>query len=879
MDLGNHDSFIITPDKALLPCAKDCNPLRRTEDAAEILQFALESAGAGIWELDLVTETIQLCPKSLRMFGLPDNHSGVMAREDWLKLFDAKVAERFKGLALPPSYNFAPHLNEFRICRPDGEVRWLRISGRYLPDKRGRLTRLVGLQFDDTDRRRAEEVVRESEERFNLVQESALVGFFVTDADYRTIGSKQFYRNLGLPEDTEFLGIDTRMGTLHLDDRKRVKQEVAVAQQSADGHDIEYRIHRVDTGELRWIFSRIKFERGDDGKLIRMIGAHLDITGPKRASAALHESVTLNQSMIESSADCVKLIDLDGRLQFMNKQGLAALEIEDASRILGGNWAELLPREERPKVEAAIQAARNGQVGRFNAECPTATGESRWWDVIVTPICDEQGQPRQLLAISRDLTEHRDNLEQIRWTASHDMLTELPNRRYFQDRLEKDLARAAASSSHVGLLQLDVDNFKQVNDALGHDAGDALLKTFSQRLQSVIQGKEIVARLGGDEFAIIVPDLTASRSLTHIIEDIHAHLAKPFIYQGRVLDCRASIGKAIYPQHGKTVDDLLKSTDIALYAAKTSGRGNVRMFHASMRADMDRRLAMVNSARAALKDDMIFPFYQPKIDFRTGAPAGFEALLRWQGPNGKIQLPAGIAAAFEDLDVAQALSERMQLRVLADMRRWLDEGVDFGHVAINASAAEFRQNDFAERLLDRVRAAGIPTSYIELEVTETVFLGRGAEYVGRALHRLSGEGVRIALDDFGTGYASLSHLKQFPVDIIKIDQSFVRDLGVNPDDSAIICALISLGKSLSIGIVGEGIEDSAQAAFLAELGCDYGQGFLFSKAVTAADVPQFLSKWQRRNCNIVPLRKQKTSEGAGNTGSSASRPILKRLGA
>lgn len=856
VDLSNHDSFKIAPDEAIFPCARDCDPLRKTEDAVEILQFALESAGAGIWELDLVTEMLQLCPQSLRMFGMPDNHSGLMTREDWLKLFDAEDAEQFKGLAVPPRYNLAPSFNDFRICRPDGEVRWLRISGRYLPDKRGYLTRLVGLQFDDTVRKRAEKVARERDESFHLTQEAALIGTFVTDANFRTVGSRQFYRNLGLPEDREFIVSETYMGLIHPDDLERVKRETLAAAESADGLDLEYRIKRADTGEIRWIFLRNKYERADDGRLIQINGAHLDITKPRRTQAALHESVALNQSMMESSADCVKLIDLDGRLQFMNKHGLAALKIGDPSRILGGNWAELLPLEERPKVEAAIHNARNGQIGRFNAECPTATGESRWWDVIVTAILDERGQPCQLLAISRDLTEHRDHLEQISWTASHDMLTGLPNRRYFQDRLEKDLMRAAASGSHVGLLQLDVDNFKQVNDALGHDAGDALLKIFSLRLQSVIQGKEKVVRLGGDEFAIIVPDLTTSRSLTHIVEAIQARLAEPFIYQGSVLDCRASIGQAIYPQHGGTIDTLLKSADIALYVAKSTGRGTVRRFQASMRTNMDRRLAMVNRARAALQNDMIFPFYQPKIDFRTGAPAGFEALLRWRDPNRKIQLPARIAAAFEDPDVAQAVSERMQLRVLADMRQWLDEGVDFGHIAINASAAEFRQNNFAERLLDRVRAAGIPTSYIELEVTETVFLGRGAEYVDRALHRLSVEGVRIALDDFGTGYASLSHLKQFPVDIIKIDQSFVRDLEVNPNDSAIICALIGLGKSLSIGIVAEGIQDRAQAAFLAELGCDYGQGYLFSKAVAAASVPRWLSQWQYRNGSIAPFGEQ-----------------------
>lgn len=842
MGHSNHDQFKIAPDTAIIVGALDSYPYGKTDDTPGILRLALEGAGAGVWQRDLVTEIVRLCPHARRMLGLPESHSGVLEKAEWMKLADSVDVEQMQRWANSPNALITPHVQEFRSQRADGEFRWIRVFARMFPDQDGRFTRLVGLMYDDTERKRAEEAISESEEHLQLIQDAALIGTFVIGTDRRTVGSKQFYRNLGMPADTEFLDRHMQMERIHPDDRERVDRESAIAVQSADGQDIEYRINRADTGELRWIFSRIKFERTDEGQLIRIVGAHLDITEPKRAEAALRESVALNQSIIESSADAVKLIDLEGRLLFMNKPGLVALEVEDASELWDKNWAELWPREERAKVNAAIQAAREGQTGRFNGGCPTATGKLKWWDVVVTPICDEQGHPRQLLAISRDLTEHRNQMAQIRWTASHDMLTELPNRRFFQDQLEKVLVRAAVRGAKVGLLQLDIDDFKQTNDALGHHAGDILLKSFAQRLRSSTAGSEAVARLGGDEFAIIVPDLTAGRPLNDIVEDIQAHLAEPFIFEGRVFDCRASIGKAIYPEHGETVDDLLKSSDIALYAAKSSGRGKVRTFHPAMRTEMHKRLDMVNKARTALKDDLIFPYYQPKIHLETGAPAGFEALLRWQDPQGGIQLPAAIAAAFEDLDVAQALSERMQLRVLADMRRWLDHGVDFGHVAINASAAEFRQNDFAERLLDRVKAAGVPTRSIELEVTETVFLGRGAEYVDRALHLLSVEDMRIALDDFGTGYASLSHLKQFPVDIIKIDQSFVRNINVDPDDSAIIKALISLGKSLGIGIVAEGIENHTQCNFLAEQGCDYGQGFLFSGAVAAGEVPMLLTR-------------------------------------
>lgn len=843
MDLSNHTDFKVAPDEAIAALDWERDLSGKELYVAEILRLALECTDTGVWEQDLTTDMVRLSPRSLRMLGLPDNHSVVMTGEEWRKTVDARNSDQILLRAQVPGSSTGPSLQEFRVKRPDGEIRWLRMPARILPDREGRLTKLIGLQFDDTERKRAEEAFRENEARFRLVQEASLIGIVTGDDGQGSIGSTQYYRNLGLPEYTVSIDRKTQIDLIHPEDRERVLQKAESAIRSAaDRLDQQYRIIRADTGEIRWIFARMQFERSSGGGLIRTVVAHLDITENKQAQAALQEAAALNQSMMEASADCVQLIGLDGRLQFINEQGLAALEIEDASRVLGKDWGGHLPRAERHKVEAALDAARNGQTGRFNAGCSTATGKFKWWDVVVTPIRDKPGQIQQILAISRDITEHRENLAQIRWAANHDILTELPNRRYFQERLEEVLACAAAQGSMVGLLQLDIDDFKQINDALGHDAGDALLKDFTQRLQNAVRGSEMVARLGGDEFAIIAPQLTDNRSLAAIVKDIHAQLAEPFIYQGHLFDCRASIGKAIYPEHGASAVALLKNADVALYVAKSSGRGNVRRFNPEMRSDMHARLDMVSQARTALKNDLIFPFYQPKVDFGTGLPAGFEALLRWQDRDMKIQPPGAIAAAFEDLDVAQMLSERIQLRVLADMRRWLDDGVDFGHVAINASAAEFRQNDFAERLLTRVKAAGVPTSYFELEVTETVFLGRGADYVDRALKLLSAEGVRISLDDFGTGYASLSHLKKFPVDVIKIDQSFVRNIEIDPDDSAIIKALIGLGKSLSIRIVAEGIENHAQSAFLAEHGCDYGQGYLFSKAVAATEVPELLSR-------------------------------------
>jgi diguanylate cyclase (GGDEF)-like protein len=456
----------------------------------------------------------------------------------------------------------------------------------------------------------------------------------------------------------------------------------------------------------------------------------------------------------------------------------------------------------------------------------------------------------------RDVTEEKTAEQRVRWSASHDALTRLANRTRFQEKLDQAVCAARRNDLTVGILVLDLDHFKQINDTLGHDVGDALLKMIADRLREVARASDTVARLGGDEFAIVVPDLHCEMDLIQLSQRIQERMREPFVHQGRILDCRVSSGAAMFPVHCATTEELLKNADTALYAAKAAGRSTMMMFEPHMREDIQRRREMVQQARSAIRDDRMLPYYQPKLDLVSGKVEGFEALLRWRMPNGRIGLPAALEAAFEDLEVAAAISDRMIERVITDMRRWLDRGTPFQHVAVNASAAEFRRDNFAERVLEQLRRADIPTHCFQLEVTETVFLGRGAEYVHRALALLSSHGVKIALDDFGTGYASLRHLKQFPVDIIKIDRSFVRDMEVDPGDEAIVRAVINLGKSLGISVVAEGIEAESQAARLLELGCDFGQGFAFSHAVSASRVPTLI----RRLSETGRVRRQATED-------------------
>ncbi|MDP3551948.1 MAG: EAL domain-containing protein [Novosphingobium sp.] len=428
---------------------------------------------------------------------------------------------------------------------------------------------------------------------------------------------------------------------------------------------------------------------------------------------------------------------------------------------------------------------------------------------------------------------------ELRYVADHDVLTGLPHRGPFNKRLRSAIHDARQDGARLALMLIDVDHFKQINDSLGHTAGDAMLIKFAERLRGILRVTDTVARLGGDEFGVVLTDINRSEEVSAIVHSLIERLHKPMEHEGRLVDCRASIGLAIYPDHADTAELLTRCCDQALAEAKQS-RGCVETFHPGMAEEFERESRMLKVARQGIEMQRIVPHYQPKIALSSGRLVGFEALVRCALNEGPAILPEMFELAFADRELAAAISRQMIDRVLDDMRSWIDRGLAFGHVAINTCAADFHANDFAERLLGNIEQRGLDPRLIEVEVTEGVFLGRGAHHVARALSVLSQRGIRIALDDFGTGFASLTHLKQFPVDVLKIDRSFVAGIGSNPDDTAIVRALIGLGQSLGIETVAEGIETLAQAEFVKTHGCDVGQGFLYSAAHPADLVPSII---------------------------------------
>ena len=430
--------------------------------------------------------------------------------------------------------------------------------------------------------------------------------------------------------------------------------------------------------------------------------------------------------------------------------------------------------------------------------------------------------------------------------AFNDSLTGLPNRACFQQNLDERISEASLETGFA-LILLDVDEFKVINDTLGHDAGDAVLIAFADRLNRSLRPGDLVARLGGDEFALILSHRPRDELETYS-QTLLSVLREPIEHRGQKIQGRASIGASI-SGGSSPARDMLKHADLALYEAKASGGGLARVYDPIMWASMQMRQEMLRTAEAALEGNFIFPYYQAKVNLQTGEIVGFEALLRCCIPGQPAKGPECLMAALEDADLAVALSDRIIDRVIADVIAWRAEGIAFGHVAINAAAVDIRRGDFASRLLTKLDTAGVPTECIQVEITESVLLGQGLDHVERTFRDLARRGIQLALDDFGTGFASLTHLKKFPIQIIKIDQSFVRELQVDTDDGAIVDALIGLGKALKIQVVAEGIETTSQRDFLSALDCAIGQGFLFGHALPAADIADLLlSSFQRKLC-------------------------------
>lgn len=512
--------------------------------------------------------------------------------------------------------------------------------------------------------------------------------------------------------------------------------------------------------------------------------------------------------------------------------------------ILGENFAMLLGFDSsQPEYEVICDAIRERRQCQAMLRIYRKDGELIWSEVTVSPLL-EKGEAKQILWTINDITERKKREETLLRLATHDTLTGLPNRTLLKDRLDWAISHAQRNQTLAALLFMDLDRFKTINDTLGHNIGDQLLKYVANRLKNCVREEDTVARLGGDEFVILLNGLPNVEVIEDIAAKILDALSYPIKLENHEVYTSPSIGISVYPRDGNDTDSLLKQADLVMYRAKSQG-GNRHLYYMPEIDIPDKgRLDMEAKLRAALENENFTLHYQPRLSLQSGAIVGVEALLRWRHPRLGPISPAQIIPILEDTGLIIPVGEWILRTACQQCKSWQIEGGHDIHVAVNISATQFKQEDFVEQVETILQETGLNPRCLELELTETLIM-QNAEEVINCLNRLQALGVRLAIDDFGTGYSSLSYLKHFPINYLKIDRSFVSSITTDTNDRAIVSAIISLAHTLNLKVIAEGVESLEQLSYLSTRKCDEIQGNFFSLPLSARECRKFLRQHER----------------------------------
>ena len=459
----------------------------------------------------------------------------------------------------------------------------------------------------------------------------------------------------------------------------------------------------------------------------------------------------------------------------------------------------------------------------------------------ITGLKDEHGQLTNYVSVFSDISTAKESQEKLQYLAQYDQLTKLPNRRLLNDRLKQALSIAVRKDQSLGLLLLDLDGFKAVNDSLGHKSGDILLIQVAERLLHCVRKTDTVSRLGGDEFVVLLPDCKTADNVTIITRKILEELVNPFDILGDEVFVSASIGVTMFPDDGNNADTLLKNADTAMYHIKGTGKNNFQFFTASMQEHIVKRLQLTSQLRYALEREEFLLYYQPKMDLTTGRINGMEALVRWQHPDDGMVNPADFIPLAEETGIIISLGKWILYQACQQAKQWQQEGLNSLRVSVNLSARQFQDEELVEMVESVIQETGIDAGLLELEITETTIM-QHIERTIETLWQLRDLGILLSIDDFGTGYSSLNYLKRFPLDILKIDRSFVMDITTDPNDRAVVEAIVSLSRHLKMKVVAEGVETEEQLDFLRKQKCHEIQGYYLAKPLPVDEFRDFIQK-------------------------------------
>lgn len=711
-------------------------------------------------------------------------------------------------------------------------------------DKERKLVSLRWLVRDISERKLMEKALRESEERFRVAARCA--SDLIYEWDMET-GIRMWFGNvdaqLGYANGEFSRTTEAWQNSLHPDDRDRVASALEQHFQTRLPFLAEYRIQCRDGSFLYWR-DRGKALWDKNNRPYKWIGVTTNITLAKRSEEALRKAEKKYHSIFENAIEGIFQTTLDGHYLTANPM---------LAKIYGYNSPEELiaactdiehqlyvSPQRRQEFQELIQ--NQGTISGFESQIYRRDCSIIWISENAYGLYNDSGELIGYEGTVEDITERKQAEATIHYQAFHDLLTGLPNRTLFNEKLLTSLNQTKINGEKLGILFLDLDRFKIINDTLGHAVGDQLLQQASQRLKNCLRSGDTIARWGGDEFTLLLPEIHRKEEVAKIAQRAVEALKPAFYLEGRELYITTSIGIALYPDDGEDAQTLLINADAALYQAKERGRNNYQMYAPTMNSQTSELLALENYLHHALSREELVLYYQPQVNIKTGKINCMEALIRWQHPQLGLMLPEQFVPLAEETGLIVSIGEWVLREACAQNQLWHQAGFTGLRVAVNLSARQFQQPNLADTIGRILTETGLEARSLELEITETTIM-QDVEFTNTMLGNLQEMGINISMDDFGTGYSSLSNLKKFPLRALKIDRSFVLELAVDPRDTAILSAAIALGHGLNLRVVAEGVETPEQLEKLRHLHCDEMQGYLCSPPLPAAETLAFL--WER----------------------------------
>jgi diguanylate cyclase (GGDEF)-like protein/PAS domain S-box-containing protein len=822
---------------------QDITEKRRAEralgEAKERLELATEGGNLAVWDCDVGTDMTFLSEGWAKLLGA-EPVARTMGSAEIFQAIHPADAPALRAAFLRTLKGGTAQSAEFRVRTVAGDWRWLLATGRVGErDAEGRALRMTGTIVDIDARRRAEQATREAQERYRSLIELAPDGVIVSSGGVIEYANPEAARILKAGNAKRLLGMRSE-DYIHPEHRERYRERRAYLEAGPGSTAFEERTLRcLDGSDVVVEVAGVSYlERG---RLV-VQAVMRDMTEHRKAREVLAEREKRFRDVLEASGEYVWETDAAWRYTFLSER------VETVLGFLRHEMIGRTPREFMPLGEAQAMeewfAGRGAQGEAFREmvhRSLTKSGRVIWQSVTGIPVFDADGRLAGYRGTGADITARKQAEERIQYLATRDALTGLPNRVLLADRANQAILTAARTRGSLALLFLDLDRFKLVNDSLGHAAGDALLRAVAERLGGTLRRDDTLARLGGDEFVLLWNGLKDSGDAAALAQRALAILARPFTIEGRTLGVTASIGISVYPGDGRDFGELLKNADAATNHAKETGRNAFRFFSPALNARAVARLGMENDLRHALARNELVLHWQPVVGV-SGALVGAEALVRWQHPRDGLLMPDTFIPVAEDCGLIRPLGQWTMERAVAQAAAWRKTHGSHLWFALNVSAHELAQGEeYLAQLAEALVANNLQGEAIELEVTERVLMSRLDENVA-TLRRLGEMGVRVAIDDFGTGYSSLAYLRQLPIDKLKIDRSFLRELEAHPHDITIVQTIAAMAKALGLRVAAEGVESEEQLARLRALGCDEWQGHHYSASVDAVGFENLLKK-------------------------------------